>query len=72
MTKQHNYTVEVEREPGWWIIRAPDLGDLTTQARRLGAVEENARQAIAVWLDVDLEAVEVTPVLHPPHDAGGR
>jgi predicted RNase H-like HicB family nuclease len=68
MTKQRNYRVEVEREPGWWIIRVPDLDDLTTQARRLGAVEQNAREAIAVWLDVDLDAIEVSPVIHPPED----
>ena len=61
MTTRHNYTVEVQREPGWWIIRVPDLDDLTTQARRLADVEENAREAIAVWLDVDPDAVEVTP-----------
>ena len=68
MTKRRNYRVEVEREPGWWIIRVPELDDLTTQARRLAAVEQNAREAIAVWLDVDLDAVEVTPVIHPPED----
>jgi predicted RNase H-like HicB family nuclease len=68
MTKPQNYTVEVEREPGWWIIRVPELDDLTTQARRLAAVERNAREAIAVWLDLDLDTVEVTPVIHPPPD----
>jgi predicted RNase H-like HicB family nuclease len=68
MSKRHTYAVEVEREPGWWIIRVPELDDLTTQARRLTAVERNAREAIAVWLDVDIDAVEVNPVIHPPED----
>jgi len=68
MTKRCNYAVDVEREPGWWIVRVPDLDDLTTQARRLADVEHNAREAIAAWLDVDLDTIEVSPVIHPPED----
>ena len=59
------YRLIVEREPGWWIIRIPEL-DLTTQARRLQDVERNSREAIAALLDVDIASFDVEEHLQPP------
>jgi hypothetical protein len=62
----NTYTVRVNREGKWWMVRVPDLGAIT-QARRLGEVEEMARSLIAITLDVpedsfglrvELEAIE--------------
>lgn len=66
MKQRKRYRLVVEREPGWWIVQIPEL-DLTTQARRLGDVEKNARDAIAALLDVgsgsfDLEQDVRAPV----------
>jgi hypothetical protein len=66
MKPRKTYRLVIEREPGWWIVQIPEL-DLTTQARRLGDVEKNAREAIAALLDVgtltfDLEKEVVPPV----------
>ena len=45
-----NYQVTVEREPGFWIVRVPEVPEVVTQARRMAEVKENARQAIACLL----------------------
>jgi predicted RNase H-like HicB family nuclease len=53
------YSVVAEREPGWWIVHVPEL-DVTTQGRRVSEIEPNAREAVAVSLDVDVADVAVT------------
>jgi predicted RNase H-like HicB family nuclease len=60
MSAMNTYEVTVERGPGTWIIRVPAIPSVLTQARQLADVGENAREAIAVWLDVPCEAVDVT------------
>lgn len=55
MTK---YTATVTREGKWWMVRIPEI-DEVTQARRLGEAELMARELIAVSRDIPLEAVEV-------------
>lgn len=60
MSPTKNYKVTVEREPGFWIIRVPDIEAIVTQARRMADVKQNAREAIAVWLDEPLSKVDVT------------
>lgn len=52
------YTAQARREGCWWMIEVPEIDGLT-QARRLGDVEEMARELIAVTLDVPLDDVEV-------------
>lgn len=54
------YRVNVEREPGFWIIRVQDLPEVVTQARRLAEVKQNAQEAIAVWLDRPLDEIVVS------------
>ncbi|RXR26816.1 HicB family toxin-antitoxin system [Oerskovia turbata] len=52
------YTARARREGRWWMIEVPEIDGLT-QARRLGDVEEMARELIAVTLDVPLDDVAV-------------
>jgi predicted RNase H-like HicB family nuclease len=45
------YEVTVEQKRGIWLICVPEIPEVRTQARRLTDVAENAREAIAVWLN---------------------
>ena len=60
MSPKKTYKITVEREPGFWIIRVQHIDAVVTQARRMADVRQNAREAIAVWLDVPVSEVEVT------------
>lgn len=53
------YSALVTREDRWWLVEVPEIGGLT-QARRLAEVVTMARSLIAVTLDVDPEAFDVT------------
>jgi len=48
----------VTRQGRWWIVRAPEI-DQVTQARRLSEVTKAARELIAVTLDVPMSTVRV-------------
>ena len=52
------YTVSVPREGRWWIVRVPEI-DQVTQARRLSEVTKAARELIAVTLGVPMSTVGV-------------
>ncbi|SDS21985.1 hypothetical protein SAMN04488543_1303 [Friedmanniella luteola] len=52
------YQVNVTRDGRWWMLEVPDL-DVTSQARRLGEVEQMAREAIAVTTDAPVDGVQV-------------
>ena len=54
------YRVRVVRSGGWWAITVPALRGVFSQAERLDCVESNAREAIAMMLDVDES--EVGPI----------
>jgi predicted RNase H-like HicB family nuclease len=66
MSKKRSYQVEVEREPGFWIIRVPGIPEVVTQARRLADVKENARQAIAVWTETAIDDIDVSVTVVVP------
>jgi predicted RNase H-like HicB family nuclease len=67
MSKKMSYHVTVEREPGFWIIRVPEIAEVVTQARRLADVKENAREAIAVWTGTGVDDIDVSvTVVVPP------
>ncbi|GAA5065419.1 hypothetical protein [Nocardia callitridis] len=59
------YKVHVTGRDGrWWAVTVPELGeDALTQARRLAEVEEEARDYIAVTMDVAPSTVEVEVVI---------
>ena len=52
------YAVSVTREGRWWMVRVPEI-DQVTQARRLSEVTKAARELIAVTLDVPMSTVGV-------------
>lgn len=60
MVAMMTYEVEAERSGRWWAARVPALPGVHTQARRLDQVADMAREAIALLLDVDESAVDVT------------
>jgi predicted RNase H-like HicB family nuclease len=61
------YIALCQRSGSWWSISVPEIKGLHSQARRLDQVEDMARDAIALMLDVPAEsfAVEVRPELPP-------
>ena len=61
-----SYEVVVEREPGWWIIQIPAVKGAHSQARRLDDVERNAREAIAVMLDCEIDDFDVVIEIKQP------
>lgn len=71
MSERTTYRVQTWREEGFWVIDIDELG-LTTQARRLDQVEYMARDAIALWLDVDEEAFDIAVERHIPEDITRR
>jgi predicted RNase H-like HicB family nuclease len=53
------YTARVRRSGAWWAIDVPELPGVYSQARRLDRVESMARDAIALFLDVDPATLEI-------------
>jgi predicted RNase H-like HicB family nuclease len=53
------YTAECRRSGDWWAITVPELGNVFSQARRLDQVEDMARDAIALLLEVPADSFEV-------------
>ena len=53
------YTVRCTRSGSWWAISVPEIKGVFSQARRLDQVEEMAREAIALMLDVDPNSFDV-------------
>ncbi len=57
MSSERTYRVEAVRSGDWWAITVPELSGLFSQAKRLDQVESQAREAIAMMLDIDKTAV---------------
>ncbi|MGH3677503.1 MAG: HicB family toxin-antitoxin system [Mycobacterium sp.] len=62
----HDYKVEVSRDGRCWMIRVPEIDQLT-QARRISEIEDMARSLIAVSTDIPLTdiAVHITSINVP-------
>lgn len=58
-TEIQPYAARVFRDSDLWVIEVPDL-DVVSQSRNLAGAENEARNLIAVWLDVPIEQVAVT------------
>ena len=53
LAPMNTYTARAERdEGGWWVVTVPELDGVFTQSRRLDRVEDLARDAISLWLEV--------------------
>lgn len=53
------HTARVFRDSGLWVIEVDDP-DVVGQSRTLAAAEKEARDLVALWLDVPAESVAVT------------
>ena len=71
MTKYLAIAERSDRTDGWWAIKVPDLPGVFSQARRLEQVPTMARDAVAAFLDVrpDSVDIEVRPRLADGLDA---
>jgi predicted RNase H-like HicB family nuclease len=63
-TKDHR--VEVTRSGGWWAITVPALDGVFSQAKRLDQVEDSAREAISLMLDIDENDVGALDIIVTP------
>jgi predicted RNase H-like HicB family nuclease len=57
--KRKTYTARCQRSGNWWAISVPELREVHTQARRLEKAEAMARHAIALFLDVPSNSIDV-------------
>jgi predicted RNase H-like HicB family nuclease/predicted XRE-type DNA-binding protein len=62
------YTARARRSGRWWAIDVPELPGVYSQARRLDRVEPMARDAIALFLDVDPATFDVRVETNLPSD----
>lgn len=53
------YTVTARRSRSWWALEVPDLPGVYSQVKRLDQAEGEARDAIAVMLDIEPDDVDV-------------
>lgn len=58
-TEVRPYAVRVFRDSDLWVIEVPEL-DVVSQSRNLAGAQREARDLVAVWLDVPAEQVAVT------------
>lgn len=67
-TGVRSYRAMARRSGQWWAITVPELRGVFTQAKRLDQVAGMAREAVALFLGVEPEAVTITvdPVLPAP------
>jgi predicted RNase H-like HicB family nuclease len=62
------YTARARRSGSWWAIDVPELPGVYSQARRLDRVESMARDAIALFLDVDPASLDIRVEMNLPSD----
>lgn len=53
------YRVTARRVGEWWALEVPDLPGVFSQAKRLDAAEDAAREAIALMLDVEPDTLSI-------------
>ncbi len=63
---RNGYRVDVVRSGAWWAITVPALDGVFSQAKRLDQVEDSAREAISLMLDVDEGDVGALDVVVTP------
>jgi len=62
------YTARARRSGSWWAIDVPELPGVYSQARRLDRVDSMARDAIALFLDVDPASLDIRVEMNLPSD----
>jgi predicted RNase H-like HicB family nuclease len=61
------YSATVRRDGLWWFVYVPEL-DIAGQARTLSEVEDVAREAIGLALDIDPDPLAVSVTVETPED----
>lgn len=64
------YSVNAERSGDWWAITVSELPGVFSQAKRRDQIEEMARDAIALFLDVPVDSFRVR--VHAVGDPDGK
>ena len=59
MKSRPSYTARCERSGRWWAVSFPEVPGVFTQARRLDQVDDEARDALALFLDVPPGSLEI-------------
>lgn len=72
MTERPTYRALCRRSGGWWAVSIPELRGVHTQARRLDQVDEMARDAIALFLELDPGSFDVLVVPELPEPLRAR
>lgn len=67
-TEHDTIQVHVARSGRWWSISVPTMPTVFSQCRRLEQVDDYAREAIALALDSDLQAIGQLDVHVEPPD----
>lgn len=65
-TPRNGYRVEVVRSGSWWAVTVPALDGVFSQAKRLDQVEDAAREAISLMLEIDESEVGALDVVVMP------
>ncbi len=71
MTRTKNYVAVYERDPenDAWLVHIKGIDGCQTYGRSLRQAEDRIREALALWLDRDPDALSSTPQW--PSDLGG-
>lgn len=67
-TRRKSFDVAAERDGNRWFLRVATLPGVFSQVRRLDQADAMARDAIAAYLDVPVDTVEVAVSIHLPND----
>lgn len=59
MNVRATYTAVCERSGRWWAVHVPEVPGVFTQATRLDSAADQARDAIAAFLDVSPDSFDV-------------
>ncbi len=62
----NDYRVDVVRSGAWWAITVPALDGVFSQTKRLDQVEDSAREAISLMLNVDEGEIGALDVVVTP------
>jgi predicted RNase H-like HicB family nuclease len=66
-SSMNGYRVDVVRSGAWWAITVPELEGVFSQTKRLDQVEDAAREAISLMLEIEEDDVgSLDVVVTPP------
>lgn len=63
------YRVKARRVGNWWALEVPDLPGVFSQTKRLDRADKEAREAIAVMLNVEPDTIGVDIDVDLPREA---